>query len=347
MPATFTTHIPGVYLCMIGRSNELRVERVQFSGWPHYLGFRAKIEDQRTCMPAGRSSVIYKNSARSRCVMGEFSIQQFEADCHQNGIRFWYAHEFMRALGYDSWATFQKVVTKAMGGCARLNIDPTESFIPATYSRDGKECKTYKLSRFACFLVSMYADTNKPEVALAKATLAAIADTLVEERIRETDLGRIETRDDLKAAERLLSGVAQSAGLENSAFGIFKDAGFRGMYNMSLKQLMVRKGVAPKNILYDFMGLEELAGNLFRVTQTASRINSSDVRGLPALSQTAKQVGKEVRNIMTKDNGTAPELLEVAEDIAGVKKRLKTANKGMMKMDDGPRAKPPALLGNA
>jgi DNA-damage-inducible protein D len=119
------------------------------------------------------------------------------------------------------------------------------------------------------------------------------------------------------------------------------------MYNMSLKQLMVRKGVAPKNILYDFMGLEELAGNLFRVTQTASRINSSGVRGLPALSQTAKQVGKEVRNIMTKDNGTAPELLEVAEDIAGVKKRLKTANKGMMKMDDGPRAKPPALLGNA
>jgi DNA-damage-inducible protein D len=279
--------------------------------------------------------------------MGEFSIQQFEADCHENGIRFWYAHEFMLALGYDAWQTFQKVVTKAMGACARLNIDPTESFIPATYLRDGKECKTYKLSRFACFLVSMYADAKKPEVALAKATLAAIADTLVEERIRETDLGRIETRDDLKSAERLLGGVAQSAGLENSAFGIFKDAGFRGMYNMSLKQLMAHKGVAPKNVLYDFMGLEELAGNLFRVTQTASRINSSGVRGLPALSRTAEQVGREVRNIMTKDNGTAPERLPVAEDIAGVKKRLKTAHKEMRKMDGKPKKKSKLLQGDA
>src|ERR1700737_858601 len=171
--------------------------------------------------------------------MGEFSIQKFEGECHENGVRFWYAHEFMKSLGYDSWPAFQKVVTKAMAACARLGIDPTESFIPATYTENDKEVKTYKLSRFACFLVSMYADSNKPEVALAKTLLAAIADKLVEERIRETDLGRIETRDDLKLAERVLSGVAQAAGLENSQFGIFKDAGFRGMYNMSLSKLMV------------------------------------------------------------------------------------------------------------
>jgi DNA-damage-inducible protein D len=279
--------------------------------------------------------------------VGEFSIQQFESDGHENGMRFWFAHVFMKSLGYDVWPTFQKVITKAMGACAMLGIDPTEAFVPTSYLEDGKECRTYKLSRFACFLVSMYGDSKKPEVALAKASLAAIADTLVEQRIRESDLGRIETRDDLKTAERFLSGVAQSAGLESSHFGIFKDAGFRGMYNMSLAKLQTHKGVSKGQVLYDFMGLEELAGNLFRVTQTAARINTTGVRGLPALQSTATQVGREVRNIMTKNGGTPPERLPVADDITGVKKRLKSANREMKKMDGKPKAKalpvPPSI----
>ena len=266
--------------------------------------------------------------------MDGFSIQRFEEDGHENGVRFWYAHEFMEALGYDSWPTFQKVVVKAIGACTRLGIDPGETFVSASFVANGKEIKTYKLSRFACFLVSMYADSKKPEVALAKASLAAIAAQLVQESIRDTDLGRIETRDDLKLAERVLSGVAYSAGLSTPLeYAIFKDAGFRGMYNMSLSDLKLRKGVGGSQVLYDFMGLEELAGNLFRVTQTAARIKSQDTRGLPALQFTATKVGREVRGIMIKNGGTPPERLPVAENIGGVKKRLKSANKAMNKMD--------------
>jgi DNA-damage-inducible protein D len=180
----------------------------------------------------------------------------------------------------------------------------------------------------------MYADSKKPEVALAKASLAAIAAKLVQEHISDTDLGRIETRDDLKLAERVLSGVAQSAGLSSSLeYALFKDAGFRGMYNMSLNDLKLRKGVGGSQILYDFMGLDELAGNLFRVTQTAARIKSQDTKGLDALKFTATKVGREVRGIMTRNGGTAPEKLPIAENIGGVKGRLKSANKAMKKMD--------------
>lgn len=265
--------------------------------------------------------------------MGDFSIEKFEADCRENGIRFWYAHEFMKSLGYDNWTAFQRVITKAMGSCARLGIDPTEAFCRATYMDGGREVTTYKLTRFACFLVSMHADSGKPEVAKAKTILAGIAALLVEERIAESDLGRIETRDDLKAAERQLSGVAQDAGLENWQYGIFKDAGFRGMYNMSLEQLKFRKGVETGAVLYDFMGLEELAGNLFRVTQTAVRVKTKGVRGLPALKQTAHSVGQEVRGIMTRNGGAPPETLPISENINLVQRRLKSANRAMTKMD--------------
>src|SRR5690348_14600278 len=100
--------------------------------------------------------------------MGDFDIQKFEESGKENGIRFWYAHEFMVSLGYETWPSFQKVITKAMGSCAKLGIDPTESFVPCTLIENEKELKTYKLSRFACFLVSMHGDSKKEEVAKAK-----------------------------------------------------------------------------------------------------------------------------------------------------------------------------------
>jgi DNA-damage-inducible protein D len=264
----------------------------------------------------------------------EFNVQKFEESGRENGTRYWYAHEFMGALGYETWASFQNVITKAMGSCAKLNLDPTESFIPENIVlADGRPTKTYRLTRFACFLVSMHADSKKPQVAKAKTVLAGIADQLIQEKINDHDIGRIETREDLKLAERVMSGAAQGAGLENSQFGIFKDAGFRGMYNMGLRELMRHKGVDEGKVLYDFMGLEELAGNLFRVTQTAARIKNQNVQGLTKLSRTATAVGTEVREIMTRNSGKPPEALQVAEDIAGVKKRLKSVSRAMVKMD--------------
>ena len=48
---------------------------------------------------------------------------------------------------------------------------------------------------------------------------------------------------------------------------------------------------------------------------------------------------------MTKDGGVAPERLAVAEDITKVKKRLKSANKAMQKMDI-PAKRLPKKLGS-
>ena len=265
--------------------------------------------------------------------MNDFSIEEFENSSEENGVRYWEAHRFMLRLGYDAWPAFQSVITKAMGSCAKLNIDPTEVFIPFTLTEDGKSVKSYKLTRFACFLITMHGDSKKPEVMRARAVLAAIADSLIEQRIEERDLGRIETREDLKLAERLMSGVAKDAGLEQQYFGLFKDAGIRGMYNMGLRDLVAFKGIPSGGQVYDFMGLEELAGNLFRVTQTAARIKTQGVRGLSALQRTAKDVGREVRGIMIKDGGVAPETLKIEENISRVKSRIKITHREMKKLD--------------
>lgn len=270
--------------------------------------------------------------------MSEFSLQLFEDGAQDGETRFWYAHQLMDWLGYDSWQSFQSVITKAMGSCTRLGLDPTEAFIRDEVIVDGKPIKTYRLTRFACLIVSMTADSKKPEVAQAKAILATIADALIQQRVQSEDLARLETRDDLKFAEKAMTSAASSGGLQASEFAIFKDAGFRGMYNMSLRQLQIHKGMPDGKTLYDFMGLEELAGNLFRVTQTAARIRNQNVKGLSHLSNTAQQVGTEVRRMMIQNSGSAPEHLQLEEDVQGVQKRLKKVDREMKKLDK-PKAK--------
>lgn len=265
--------------------------------------------------------------------MADFSIEMFEDGAQEGETRFWYAHHLMGWLGYESWQSFQGVITKAMGACTRLGLDPTDGFVREEIVQDGKSLKTYRLSRFACLLVSMTADSKKPEVAQAKALLAAIADNLIEQRVNSEDLGRLETREDLKFAEKAMTSAAKGGGLQNAEFAIFKNAGFLGMYNMSLRQLQGHKGMPGGKTLYDFMGLEELAGNLFRVTQTAARIKSKNVSGLNSLQRTAQDVGSEVRRMMIQNSGTAPEHLAIEEDVQGVQKRLKKVDREMKKLD--------------
>jgi len=265
----------------------------------------------------------------------EFDVQRFEDSSKQNGVRYWNAHEFMRTLGYETWTVFQKVINKAMASCAALNVQIPDVFIPDTWVDEGREVQSYRLTRFACFLVTMHADSRKPQVAQAKTVLAAIADALVEQQIRHDALERIEVRDDLRDGESIMSAVAHRAGLQSREFGIFKDAGFRGMYNLSLQQLILRKGapIERNRTLYDFMGKTELAANLFRVTQTAERIKNTGAQGVRQLSNTAREVGQDVRSVMLRSSGVAPENLPLEEDLTKVKGRLKSAAKGMKKLD--------------
>jgi DNA-damage-inducible protein D len=267
------------------------------------------------------------------------SFEDFEESAKQNGVRYWDAHEFMRKLGYESYASFSGVINKAIGSCVQLGIQINEAFMQSTVVVDGRSVSSYRLTRFACFLTAMHADDKKPEVAAAKVYFAKIASCLVEKAIADDALPRLEVREDIKVGEKMLNSVARSAGIDTDGYAFFKDAGIRGMYNMSLKELMGRKGVLPKDTLYDFMGTTELAGNFFRITQTAERIKNKGVYGQKALQHAANDIGRTVRRTMITNSGIAPEYLPTSEDLNKVKSRLKSTNRGMAKLDHPVKSK--------
>lgn len=105
----------------------------------------------------------------------------------------------------------------------------------------------------------------------------------------------------------------------------------------TLDDLKAYKGAAGhKGTLYDLMGITELAANTFRVTQTAERLKHTGAAGLKQASTVAHQVGREVRDVMIKSSGTAPEDLTLEEDMHSVHKGIKSAHKEI-KMIDSPK----------
>jgi DNA-damage-inducible protein D len=81
------------------------------------------------------------------------------------------------------------------------------------------------------------------------------------------------------------------------------------------------------------MGKQELAANLFRLTQTEARIRNERIRGQKSLEVAAHAVGKSVRDTMIKTSGSRPEQLPIAEDIKVVRKSLKSAQKEFARLD--------------
>lgn len=259
-----------------------------------------------------------------------FELQDFEDQSSNSDGKYWIAHNLMNLLGYESWPSFKGVIQKSQSLCAQLGVDIEDEFISFEHEVFGK---SYKLTRFACLLISQQADSSKPQVAKAQVTLAKFAESVINKSLSNTEFTRVEERGKLTIAEKQLNGIASAAGVQTYEFGIFKDAGVRGMYNMSTTELRNFKGSDPKKTLYDFMGLTELAANTFRITQTSERIKSQQAQGLNQTSNIANSVGKEVRDIMIKSSGIAPENLDLESDIKKIKTKMKTTSKQLKKAD--------------
>jgi len=264
----------------------------------------------------------------------------FEAMGHDNGVRFWWASELAALLGYEGLHSFRKAIERAMVTLTSLNVAIFENIIQEQRTVDGKTINDYKLSRFACYLAAMNGDPKKPQVAKAQAYFVTWAEACRLSLEQAGSVERVGIRAEISDHERTLSGTAHRAGVVH--YGLFQNAGYRGLYNMDLYQVRRTKGVPDGRSPLDFMGKTELAANLFRVTQTEEKIQVERIHGQQALEHTAQEVGRKVRKTMFEISGRKPEDLPPAEDIKEVHKKLKSSHRQIRKLDK-PAMLPPQL----
>ena len=221
----------------------------------------------------------------------------------ENGIEYWYARELQKVLDYKEWRKFENVIKKAKEACQNTGISTFEHFVEADkLSKRANNAeviiKDYKLTRYACYLIAQNGDTRKKVIALAQ-TYFAIQTRKQEISEKEYSLltedeKRFYQRDLTRRGNYSLNQTAKNAGVKN--FDKFHNSGYRGLYNgETADDIARRKGLRYREDILDNMGSEELAANLFRITQTESRLKRDKVDTEKKACDTHNKIGKIVR----------------------------------------------------
>ena len=233
------------------------------------------------------------------------------------GNEYWLARELQNVLEYKRWDKFCNVINNAKKACENSNYKVFEHF-----SQVGKTSKMpnggvknlldYKLSRYACYLIVQNADPRKEVVALGQTYFAVQTRrqelTEIEYSMLTEDEKRFYQRNLTKKGNYSLNQAAKKAGVKN--FAKFHNAGYKGLYNgETADDIAKRKGLRYREDILDNMGSEELATNLFRISQTEARLRKDNIQGEGKANETHYNIGKNIREVIAKNGGTMPECL--------------------------------------
>jgi len=239
----------------------------------------------------------------------------------EEGNPYWMARDLMDVLAYSNWDNFSNVVGRAKRACEESGIPVTDQFLEAkklveSGSGAKREIQDWYLSKYACYLITMNGDPTKTEVATAQ-TYFAMQTHLQEKQAQLTEEERrLLLRDRVKDANKKLSGVAQDAGVRSSMFGVFHDAGYKGLYGgFGLKDIKAKKGIENKDDFLDRIGRTELAANEFRITQCEEKLKKENIKSEPDAIKTHYAVGKKVRETIGEISGISPENLPAEPSI--------------------------------
>jgi DNA-damage-inducible protein D len=252
------------------------------------------------------------------------------------GFPYWYARDVMEILAYANWENFAAVIDKARTACDNSGKSSSNHFLSIRElvkigSGAKRKRENYVLSRYACYLIAMNGNTEKPEVSTAQTYFAVQTRTQEIEQALTEEQRRLLIRNRVKDANKKLMSIAKAAGVRK--YPIFQDAGYKGLYGGRGSEEIKRiKGIPESDELLDCIDREELAANEFRITQTEAKLSRERIQGEEKAINTHFSVGKRVRQAIQEIQGTMPEKLPA---VPSIKKLSDKQARHAKKLKDG------------
>ncbi|MDC0745349.1 hypothetical protein [Polyangium mundeleinium] len=235
----------------------------------------------------------------------------------------WPLSRLKECLGYTASEKIDPAVNRAKISAQTAGLSIKEHFVAGDiFDAPGE----IFLTKYAALLVTINADPSKEKVAVAQSYFALQAD-----KQRLEDEKRLRTRFDVTNENNKLQGVAADKGVQD--FAKFNGVGLYALYGgRNQQKVKSMKGLPPSAQLLDHAGSEELAANLFRITQTAAALRRQTTRSEDIATETHRRVGESVRGVILRAGNTPPERLPVSPTkidklATKVKKELKSGPK--------------------
>jgi DNA-damage-inducible protein D len=228
---------------------------------------------------------------------------------------YWSARDLAPLLGYNKWQNFEVAIQRAIMACAQVGQIVPDHFTEAskviTGGKGAKQTvKDYLLSRFACYLIAQNGDPRKKEIAEAQTYFAVSTRRQELAQLLEEQEERLKLRARVSENNKALAQAASQAGVLTQNFGVFQNAGYKGLYGeLGVADIKEYKQINQREDLLDRMGRAELAANDFRITQTEERLRKEGTIGQTNAMDVHHEVGKKVRKAIDDIGGTMPEEL--------------------------------------
>ena len=253
----------------------------------------------------------------------------------EDGTEYWNARELCEVLQYRKWENFGKVIDRAKLACNNSGLKIQDHFpevrkMVEIGSNTVRELLDYELSRYACYLIVQNGDPRKEVIALGQTYFAIqtrkqeVADYFNQ---LDEDNKRLVIRGDIKQWNQMLIEVAHNSGvITTQEYAEFQNSGYMGLYGgLTVDDIHKKKNLGENEKILDFMGSEELAANLFRITQTEAKLKRENIKTKQKANQTHYTVGTTVRKAIKDIGGTMP------EDLPTPEKSIKQVEKEQLK----------------
>jgi DNA-damage-inducible protein D len=210
----------------------------------------------------------------------------------ENGNEYWMARQLAKALDYTDFRNFIGVIEKAIEACKNSGYAVAEHLVETNEvliaGQGAKQTySSYKLSRYACYLIVQNADPAKEVIAQGQTYFAV--QTRIQEiqqmdaynKLSTEDEKRLFLRNEMSKHNTYLAAAAKNAGVNAGLdYAIFQNHGYAGLYGgIDAKGIHKKKNLKKSQHILDHMGSTELAANLFRATQTEEKLRNENIQG--------------------------------------------------------------------